>query len=253
MRMKDIAKVLWQRFVGGLAKIREPVYLTSHRTPATKETLPPIDGPQPRAIPSCTQYRLFRHVQRPGPAICGCSNTTCLYLQGAANTPATQHKLQRQVAATDSMELELRFVATNPSSRTLSCSPTSAVGESYRVLMACLSFRIPNQKNQQGRVLLPACMLDGLRLAHELRIPLELVQCATDIFSRYSDGEGYVYMLASFVAFSIRGLRELGTPRSLKPNMTTAGTDLFQRRLRMSNFPKMLCVTCLQYEYESYE
>lgn len=46
------------------------------------------------------------------------------------------------------------------------------------------------------------------QLAHELRVPLDLVQSATEIFKRYSDGEG---------------------------------ADLFQRKLRMSNFTKLLC------------
>eukprot|EP00913_Durusdinium_trenchii_P026360 g24735.t1 len=46
------------------------------------------------------------------------------------------------------------------------------------------------------------------QLAHELRIPAELARQATELFGRYSDGEG---------------------------------PDLFQRRLRMINFPALLC------------
>eukprot|EP00439_Symbiodinium_sp_Y106_P060385 s105_g8.t3 len=53
------------------------------------------------------------------------------------------------------------------------------------------------------------------QLAHELRVPLDLVQSATEIFKRYSDGEG---------------------------------ADLFQRKLRMSNFTKLLCANCLHRE-----
>lgn len=46
------------------------------------------------------------------------------------------------------------------------------------------------------------------QLAHELRIPAELAAQAAEIFGRYSEGEG---------------------------------SDLFQRRLRMSNVSALLC------------
>ena len=77
-------------------------------------------------------------------------------------------------------------------------------------------------------------------------MPLDLVQSATEIFKRYSDGEGHFGGVSAFGLIpAIPCLHVMFCyVHELHAKKCHTGADLFQRKLRMSNFTKLLCANC---------
>ena len=103
------------------------------------------------------------------------------------------------------------------------CGPPAAIGVTHRKKAAqgtcaacfvgflvvqgrlqcnCSWWRCHSPSKQRLITAMPSGDLVWSRLAFELRIPLELVQSATDIFSRYSDGEGHTGTDATMATIS---------------------------------------------------